>query len=208
MARTDRAPRRRLDPDQRRAAILEAAVEAFAERGYPDVTMAAVGAAAGASEALVYRYFGSKDALYLEIVRSAIDDLRVRQAAALAALADGVPVRDRVRAATQVYLDHIAHHPVSWALPLRRPGSEPAAVADLRRAIRAEYVDGLAGWLAPDSSRRREFALWGYFGFLDAGCLRWVDRGCPDDDRWSLIDAALGALEGALGDWGPAPSAT
>lgn len=202
MARTDRNPRRRLDPEQRRAAIFAAAIEAFAARGYPDVTMAAIGAAAGASEALVYRYFGNKDALYLDVVRLAIDDLRARQLAAFAGLPDGVPPRDRIRAATQAYLDHVAHHPVSWALPLRRPGSEPAAVGELRRATRADYAARLGEWLIPDGTRRREFAVWGYFGFLDAACLRWVERGCPDDDRWSLIDAALGALEGALGDWG------
>lgn len=206
MSRTDRSPRRRLDPAQRRAAIFDAAIEAFAARGYPDVTMAAIGAAAGASEALVYRYFGSKDGLYLEVVRSAIDDLRARQVAAFAEPPGGVPARDRIRAATRVYLDHVAHHPVSWALPLQRPGSEPAAVAELRRASRSDYVDRLGQWLVPDGTRRREFALWGYFGFLDAACLRWVERGCPDDDRWSLIDAALGALEGALGDWGTAGS--
>lgn len=200
MVRTDRYPRRRLDPERRRTAILDAAVEAFAARGYPDVTVAAVGAAADASEALVYRYFGSKDALYLEVVRRAIDDLRARQDAALAGLPDGLPLGDLMRAATQVYLDHVAHHPVAWALPLRRPSSEPAAVAELRRVTRAEYVARLGHRLGPAGGRRREFALWGYFGFLDAACLRWVERGCPDDDRWSLIDAALGALEGALGD--------
>jgi AcrR family transcriptional regulator len=202
VVRTDHSPRRRLHPQQRRATILEAAIEAFGARGYPGVTMTAIAAAAGASEALVYRYFGSKDALYLEVVQVAIDDLRARQASAFAGLPEGTSVRDRVRAVTAVYLDHIAHHPVAWALPQQRPGSEPAAVAELRRSTRADSVARLGRWLSPRGTARRDYALWGYFGFLDAACLRWVDRGCPDIDRWSLVDAALGALEGALGDWG------
>ena len=48
---------------------------------------------------------------------------------------------------------------------------------------------------------RHRYALWGYLGFIDAACLHWVERGCPDEERWGVIDAALGALEGGLGDW-------
>ena len=69
-------------------------------------------------------------------------------------------------------------------------GHEPgeAAVVAL-----AEVVGGSRG-------HRDNFALWGYLGFLDDACLRWVHADCPDDQRHSLIDAALGCLEGALGD--------
>ena len=181
MARTDRRPRRRLDPDSRRAAILEAAAAAFAAHPYAEVTISSIAAEAYSSNALVYRYFANKEDLYAEVVRVAIADLLTRQAEALDALPDGVPVRDRIRAATMVYLNHIATHPDAWAMPMRRPGGEPAAVAELRA--------------------RHDYALWGYFGFIDAAALRWVGKGCPEEDRWALIDAALGALEGALGDW-------
>ncbi|MGB4780024.1 MAG: TetR/AcrR family transcriptional regulator, partial [Microbacterium sp.] len=77
----------------------------------------------------------------------------------------------------------------------------PGVVATLRAEARSEYVERLRALLAPSAARRHEYALWGYFGFLDGACLTWVERGCPDDDRDALIDAALGALEGALGDW-------
>ena len=120
---------------------------------------------------------------------------------ALAALPAGTSARDRIRAATVVYLDHIAAHPEAWALPLRRPGGEPPRAAQVRLAARQAYVDHLRALLAPSTQARHEFALWGYYGFLDAACLHWVDQGCPEPGRWPLIDAALGALEGALGDW-------
>jgi len=209
VTRTDRRPRRRLDPDARRAAILDAAADAFAERPYDEVTVSAIAAQAGASGALLYRYFAGKEDLYAEIVRLAISDLLDRQAARLRDLPPGVSVRDRVRAATTVYLDHIADHPAAWALPLRRPGSEPPVVAGIRAEARREYVQRLRALLtpeapgasegpdAPDAHPRQDYAVWGYFGFLDAACLRWVERGCPDADRAPLVDAALGALEGA-----------
>lgn len=201
MPRTDRQPRRRLDPDTRRSAILDAAARSFAEHPYAEVTISSIASRASASDALLYRYFNGKEDLYAEIVRFAIDDLLRRQAAALDALPAGVPVRDRVRAATIVYLDHIAAHAAAWAMPLSSPGAEPPAAAAIRAQARRDYVARLRKLLSPSDQMRHEYALWGYFGFLDAACLRWVERDCPADERWSLIDAALGALEGALGDW-------
>ncbi|QAY68739.1 TetR/AcrR family transcriptional regulator [Xylanimonas protaetiae] len=201
MARTDRKPRQRLDPDARRAAILAAATEAFAAQPYADVKVSAVAAQAGASDALLYRYFAGKEELYAAVVRAGVDALGSALVAALAELDDGVPVRERLRAAVIVYLDHIAARPGAWAMPHRQPGGEPPAAAALRAAARTAYVDRLRALLAPSAQARHEYALWGYYGFLDAVCLRWVERGCPADDRWSVIDAALGALEGALGDW-------
>ena len=200
MARTDRRPRRRLDPDSRRAAILEAAAVGFGPPPYSKVDISSTKEACS-SNALVYRYFANKEDLYAEVVRVAIADLLSRQAEALDALPDGVPVRDRIRAATMVYLDHIATHPDAWAMPMRRPGGEPAAVAELRARTRCDYVKRLQDLLVPSTQARHDYALWGYFGFIDAAALRWVGKGCPEEDRWALIDAALGALEGALGDW-------
>ncbi|MCH4209479.1 TetR/AcrR family transcriptional regulator [Bifidobacterium sp.] len=201
MTRIDRKPRHRLDPDSRRIAILDAAASAFAEYPYSEVTIASIAAAAAASNALVYRYFANKEDLYAEVVRLAIADLMSRQAAALKSLPAGAPVRDHIAAATEVYLDHIAHHPAAWAMPMRQPGGEPPAAAELRADARRRYVQGLSRLLEPSDRARHGYALWGYFGFIDAACLRWVDKGCPDAERWPLIDAALGALQGALGDW-------
>ncbi|MCG2798461.1 MAG: TetR/AcrR family transcriptional regulator [Cellulomonas sp.] len=201
MSRTDRQPRRRLDPDQRREQILAAAAHTFADRRYAEVTVAEVASAAQASEALVYRYFPGKAELYAALVARAVDDLLDRQGEALAALPDGVPARDRLRTAALVYLDHVAAHPVGWSAPLRGDGGEPPVAVEVRRAARTDYVERLRAQLSDRADLRHDYAIWGFFGFLDAACLRWVDQGCPPDHRWSVLDAALGALEGALGDW-------
>ncbi len=200
MARTDRQPRRRLDPDARRASLLDAAADAFAAQPYAEVTISAIAAAAGASDALLYRYFAGKEDLYAAIVRLAIDHLLHLQDTALEALPEGAPVRDRVRLAGLLYLDHVAGHP-GWAMPLSGSGAEPSAATAIRTQARHDYVQRLRTLLVPSAQRRHEYALWGYFGFLDAACLHWVERGCPDADREPLIEATLGALEGALGDW-------
>jgi AcrR family transcriptional regulator len=71
---------------RRRARILEAATRLFAERAYPAVQMDDVAREAGMSKATVYRYFRSKEALYLEIfdqellaLVATIQDLRQRR---------------------------------------------------------------------------------------------------------------------------------
>jgi AcrR family transcriptional regulator len=198
----DKQPRQRLAPEDRREAILAVAAEAFREQSYDRVSLATVAAAAGASEALVHKYFEGKAGLYAELVRRAVLELDDRQERALAELADGVPARDRVRACALAYLDHVRGHPVGVAALHRAPAGEPDIVAALRTTARADGVARLRGFLAPDQGERQEYALYGYVGFLDAACERWVGEGCAESLRWPLVEAALGALEGALGDWG------
>lgn len=53
--------------DRSRAAILAAAAELFAARGFERTTIREIGAKAGIDPALVIRYFGSKDALFAEV---------------------------------------------------------------------------------------------------------------------------------------------
>jgi AcrR family transcriptional regulator len=63
--------------DRTRAAILEAARALFAERGYAATTVRDVAAAAAVDPALVIRYFGSKDDLF---VRATDFELKLPQA--------------------------------------------------------------------------------------------------------------------------------
>lgn len=62
-------PRRRLRPEQRRAEILNAALELFAERGYRNASLAAVAEKVGLSQQGVLHYFPSKDALLIEVLK-------------------------------------------------------------------------------------------------------------------------------------------
>jgi len=63
-----RTGRRRGNPDTR-AAILEAARDLFAERGYDAASIRAIAARAGVDAALVHHYFGTKERLFLTAIR-------------------------------------------------------------------------------------------------------------------------------------------
>lgn len=190
-----------MDPGARRETIRQAAAQAFAETRYEAVSLAAVAAQAGVSEALVHKYFGTKAGLYAEVVGGLVSELLGRQQRADAEMGPNVSARDRVRTALGVYLDFVTDHQAGWVVNVVQVGPDAQPVADLRRRTREAYVGALRQAVGGVHGVRDEFALCGYLGFVDAACLSWVERGCPQDQRWPLIEAALGCLEGALGDW-------
>lgn len=199
--RTDRSPRRRLDAATRRSAILDAAGDAFDRDPYAVVQLGAVAAAAGASEALVYRYFGSKAGLYAQLVAQHLAELADRRRDVLAGLPPNTSTRDRVAATLALHLDHVAAHPLVWSAPLVT-GHEPPEALAARAEAREVYVTLVRELVRPADWARHTYALWGFFGFLDGACLHWVQQGCPEAERGPLVEAVLGALQGALGDWG------
>jgi AcrR family transcriptional regulator len=69
-----------------RGAILEAARESFAAKGFRGTTIRAVAADAGVDPALVHHYFGSKDDLFLAALEVPVDPRQVLPAV----LADGL----------------------------------------------------------------------------------------------------------------------
>ena len=190
-----------MDPAERRELILSAASRAFASRPYEEVSLAEIAEEAQASEALVHKYFANKAGTYAQVLQRAADELAERTRRAADALPAGSSARDRVRASILTYLDFIAERSPGWMAYQILAGHEPGEAAQVREAARESAVEALADVVGGSHGYRDEFALWGYLGFLDDACLRWVRAGCPAEQRHSLVDAALGCLEGALGDW-------
>ncbi len=106
--------RRRLDPQVRRAQILDAARRLAAGRDLSQVSTAQVAEAAGVSQGLLFRYFPTRRDLELAVVRQATDALL----AALRTTPTGPPA-DRLRAGLVTYLDHVESEPESWRVLLR-----------------------------------------------------------------------------------------
>lgn len=64
--------RKRISAPERRQSILVAARKLFAERGFEGAKTSRIAAAAGISEALLYRHFPSKEALYRSVLRNMV----------------------------------------------------------------------------------------------------------------------------------------
>ncbi|MDB6154554.1 MAG: TetR/AcrR family transcriptional regulator [Chthoniobacteraceae bacterium] len=60
----------RLNTEQRHKAIVQAATPLFARKGFAGTTTKDIAAAAGVSEALLYKHFPSKQVIYKEILQS------------------------------------------------------------------------------------------------------------------------------------------
>lgn len=191
-----RPARRRLGAEERRAAILAAAQAAFTATPYADVAVPDIAQAAGGSPAIVFHYFGSKEGLYAAALGQALEALAARQRGADEALPPNSPARDRVRTWVLTHLDHVASRERAT-----RPSEEPAAAAATRREAHEADIAFLTEVLQPTGGARDRFALLGFLGLLDAAGAAWADDGCPEYDRHPLVEAALGALQGALGDW-------
>lgn len=70
-----KAPRRRLNRDERRRQLLEVAASVFAERGYHGATTAELARAAGVTEPILYQHFRNKQALFATLVEEVGDEV-------------------------------------------------------------------------------------------------------------------------------------
>ncbi|MEV5826082.1 TetR family transcriptional regulator [Spirillospora sp. NPDC052242] len=71
--RGPRGPGRRPGQTETREAILAAARELFAEKGYDGASLRAIARAAGVDPALVHHFFGNKEGVFVEAMRFPVD---------------------------------------------------------------------------------------------------------------------------------------
>ncbi len=107
------APRGRMD---KRQAILAAAFEVFARRGYAQAGVDEVAAEAGVAKATVYNHFGGKETLLREAIAASAEEATAKNLAAVERLVDsGGDPRERLEDVgfrlIQCYCDE-----QSWAL--------------------------------------------------------------------------------------------
>jgi TetR/AcrR family transcriptional regulator len=96
-------------PEQSRAAILQAAVREFAEKGIAGARTDAIAQAASVNKALLYYYFRSKDDLYVAVIDQVFAGLKQR---VFTALAQDVSPRQKILGYVTAYFDYIASHPL------------------------------------------------------------------------------------------------
>jgi AcrR family transcriptional regulator len=127
---TDIMQARRRDPD-RRQRILEAAASLVAERGYHDVGMIDIGAAAGITGSAIYRHFDGKSDVLVTMFDQVIDDLSSGAARAAESTSEPLQalrslIQDQLRfvlddrTLAQVYYHEIASLPAEDRRRLRR----------------------------------------------------------------------------------------
>ncbi|MER5883981.1 TetR family transcriptional regulator [Streptomyces sp. NPDC001941] len=156
------ATERRRDSAATRRRLLEAAHDLFAERGYEGTKVRDIAERAGANQALLFRYFGSKQALLAEVVaQGGLEQVRE------------TPPAELFETTLRSMLTNSAagSHDRSLEVYLRSVGRGEEETAALRE-VGAQYQRALASLSdAPDSALRADLAMaW----LLGIGIMRTV----------------------------------
>jgi AcrR family transcriptional regulator len=138
-ARTTSTPRRRLKADERRARILDAASDLFAEGGYEGASIDRIARAAGVSAPVIYDHFSSKKDLYTQLLE--LHTLRVIEATTVPH--DATTVEQLLRANVDAFFRFVEKHPAAWRMLFRDPAPDPD-IAALQRRVQAEATARLA----------------------------------------------------------------
>ena len=134
--------RRRLSARERRARILEAATEVFAEHGYEAASMGEIAARAGVVASVIYDHFGSKRELHIELIRLHGEELIRRSITDVGAETP----REIQRVAIDAYFRFVEEDPFVWRFLFRDPPAD-REIADVWRALHDRATAGIAGLL-------------------------------------------------------------
>lgn len=166
MARTGRRP----GASHTREAILDAARESFAERGFSDTSVRAVAARAGVDAALVHHYFGTKDRLFAAAMELPFDPAAVAPALLEPGL-EGLGER-LVRFFLRVWDEPVPRARIQAIL--RSALTQEAAAALLRDFVTRELIGRIAAAVGtPDAPLRATLVGTQLVGL---GLLRYIIR--------------------------------
>src|SRR6266478_1381295 len=102
--REGRQVKRKRDSTAKRRALISAATELFARKGYAATTTSEIATRAGCAEGLIHRYFGAKSGLLLDILKA----LSSREDTSLLERSrPGDSLGEELRRLVQIQLDHL-----------------------------------------------------------------------------------------------------
>jgi AcrR family transcriptional regulator len=125
--------RRRLTAEERRSAILDAALTAFSQKGYHATSLDDIAGEAGVSKALIYEHFTSKQELHGDLIARNARELTHRVAGALS----GVEIEstvERLAAGLEAFFAFVEERRDAWRM-LFRDAADPESSAVLERMV-------------------------------------------------------------------------
>ncbi len=142
---TSQQPRKRLSAEDRRAAILGAALEIFSRHGYNGASIDEIATAAGISKALIYEHFPSKKDLHVSLLERHVQDIFLR----LAETADTTdPGEIRLRNGVNAFLEWAETHREAFRLLFRDTFERD--VADVLERLQNQATGAIAALIAAE----------------------------------------------------------
>ncbi len=172
------AERRRLPVERRREEIIATALRLFGDASADEVSIDDIAEAAGASRALIYHYFGSKQALYLTALRLAADQL-----------ADRLRPVGELGEAVSRYLDFVDERAAGYLALLRGTAVASPEVAEIVDGMRRLIVNLLLERLEiTDPQPALRMTLSGWVAMAETMALDWLaNRAITRDELHGLL---------------------
>jgi AcrR family transcriptional regulator len=187
--------RKRLSAADRRAAILESALEVFSRRGFAEASLDDVATEGGISKALIYEHFESKRELQVVLLDTYLHKLIE---AVVSAVSTEAGDEERLRAGIDAFLVFASERPEVLRL-LTRNVSDPVAGETIDR-LREEAATTIASIMAQDAPDPEPgdldiettvailaHLMTGGIQFLAAW---WIEH--PEVPRESVVEVAMG----------------
>jgi AcrR family transcriptional regulator len=183
--------RRRLPAQERRSAILAAALTVFAEHGYRGASIDEIAAAAGVSKALIYEHFPSKKDLHYSLLEEQVQEIFERLARS--AMTDE-PGHVRLRAGVNAFLEFVEERRGAFFM-LYRDAVEPE-VAELLMGLQRQATGAIAALIAADpaaasADREQSIEMLAQLlsGAVQSLAIWWHDH--PDVPREELVHQVM-----------------
>ncbi|MEA2422339.1 MAG: hypothetical protein QOF55_1438 [Thermoleophilaceae bacterium] len=190
--------RRRLSAPDRRAAILDSALEVFSSRGYHAASIDEIAGEAGISKALIYEHFPSKKELHASLLERHTQEIFERLAESAAGPDPG---EVRLRAGVDAFLEWAETHPRAFRLLFR--DNFEVDVAELLQRLQRQATFAITGLMAseplaadahPDlSDRDRRLAIEMFAqqlsGAVQSLAIWWAEH--PKVQRSHVVDCVM-----------------
>ena len=195
LVRARPAPRKR-DAEATRAAILEAAKAHFARLGYDCAVLRDIAREAGVDVALVKRYFGGKEALFVEALKASFgpdgarDWNRANFAFEIATMLAESPHVDEARTQRFQFL--------------LRAATSPTTAPLLNVLVQDRFLEPIRQWLGgADADARARVLAASFIGFLVERLIR--GEALTGREREIYIDRVTGIFAALMTDSGATP---
>lgn len=186
------AGRNRLQLDERREQLLELGLQLFSERSYDEVAIDDIAKAAGISKGLLYHYFGSKRAFYVEVIRGAAAQLLEATEPDME-----LPEVERARAGINAYLEYVSGRAFAYRALMRGGiGVDPEVLGVIERT-RAQIIERMMTGVGLEQPRpifRNTVRAW--IGAVEAASLDWLEH--QDIEKETLLQMLLSSLGASL----------
>lgn len=138
----------RLPRSERRAQLLESALEVFVRQGYHAAAMDDIAERAGVSKPVLYQHFPGKLELYLALLDTSCDQIVDSCRSALASTQDN---QDRVALAMNAFFTYVAAETGAFRLVFESDLTNEPAVRDRVERVTTRCADMIAVVIAEDT---------------------------------------------------------